>query len=56
MKSDKLVWIILLSTCALAIILMATFIIIFFVALFKYGNTPVTELPAWAYMIFGGRE
>lgn len=56
MKSDKLVWIILLTTCALAIILMATFIIIFFVALFKYGNMPVTELPAWAYLIFGGRE
>ena len=38
----------------LAIIVAIALVVGFFIAMFKYGTTPVHELPTWAYFLLRG--
>jgi hypothetical protein len=42
-------WLLLLLLCSPFIIIILCFIL-WIVALVMYGRTPITEVPAWAYM------
>ena len=62
MKKDKddlkfkLLWFASHATYALIYVAIIVSIVAYVYAMVVYGNTPVSEMPVWVYLILGGRK
>ena len=62
MKNDKdnlkykLLWFASHATYVLIYVTLIVLIVAYVYAMVVYGNTPVSEMPVWVYLILGGRK
>lgn len=55
-KLINMLFILLVIMFIIGMLMLISLFVVYIIALLKYGNTPIAELPTWAWWIFGGNK